>query len=441
MNKLVRTGAIALSFALVAGGASAAKWNWDKTDGGFLNEPSNWSDGGSGKPSSIDPADVYRIRATQEGDAELKLNGEFRVNEFDFGYSTYEVNGTLNLGKDNTIVCENTFDVVGKAVGRLVSGTISVLGDAAHIGRSNGGDGETRFILDGPDAKLTASEVSGRYVIIGYGFKTNSCLEVINGAKVDSARTILVGYDSTPKQNTLLISGQGSEVATQKDVELGNNQSSCNNVTVTDGAKLSCRTLYIGSNAQATSNVVTVANGATISVVGAPGKGNVVHLGKNSQLGNEFVVSNAVVDLLTPDIELYHPSQYSNATIRVAGTDTCLTLSDHNDSIFHATQRLVLDISGPQLQDAMVEGKSFTFEEGSKLYITSSVDLTKVPSFEVVAIANRNDTTLSTIPEGVVEIDPECADQLEVVLETRSSKLIVRHTKKAQVLGTQVYFH
>lgn len=438
MNKLVRSCAIALGLVCVAGSASAIdKWNWQKSEGGVLTDVSNWTKDGK-TLEKWDETAAYRILGTsnlgerQVLSSDLTLNGDMYVEQFDFGYSTYTVEGILNLGVGNKLNC-NAFNVIDGAVGTLTSGTIIVKGNAL-IGKNGGGAGnrETKFTIDGSSAKLDVRG-SGK-LAVGYSTKTNSCFEVLNGAAATVESDLYIGYDGPTVHNTFLVAGEGSDFSTTSAVEIGaKSNSSDNRIIVTDGANFSCSQLVIGSASDdetgSSGNVFVLANGATFDMNGK----KVVHLGRSGQPGNALVISNA--SFVASSFELYKPSHYPNAEIYVAGTNGYLSTAGRNFPVYD-THKVVLDIHGPIVNPEMVKSNAtISFDKGSKLVITTTQDLSKVNDFDVVALYGEGGLVIA---EGVIECDKSLGFSYEI--DEAAHKLIVHYKRPVKIDGTHVFF-
>lgn len=434
MNKMVRSCAIALGLAFVAGSASAVphKFDWNQVNGGDMSASTNWVDQGESSKLS---EDTYRIVKTQSGD--LTLSSDFAVPRFDFGYSTLKVEGTMNLGADKTLSCDKFYVIKGSA-GRLTSGTICFT-NSIRIGEVSGGDNDmyTSFVLDGPDAKFVSA--TNGVAVIGSTTGANNHFEVRNGAQFIAPLSIgRVGGSDVATGNYFLASGEGTLVDVSADnTSIGalswdeNSMTADNHLTLTDGAKMIAKNVYIGSSDAlhgGSNNVFTIANGATLEM-----PNGVLYVSRNGHPGNMLVVSNATLD--ATNFEIYHPASYMNATICLAGTNTFCYFHSRKQT-FPSTQKLILDVTGPNAQSMMAQAPQFTFEEGSKLVITSSKDLSDVDDFEVVTLATFSDP-LDPIPEGVLEIDPNCG--LEVDMTTDPTKLIVRHKKAEKKTGTCIF--
>lgn len=203
-SSIVRTGAVALAFALCGHGASAADVFWKDSSGGAFGADDRWS---TGNPPG--ESDVARLRFTQT--APVTFDRDYTVSSICIGW-VCEVGfvADLDIGAGHTFLSKTAMRLDEGSTVRITSGTMAIGAgaDYSYFG-DRAGYGPNTLIVTGADSAFK-TRPEGGMLFFGSNRWGNS-LRVENGALFEGA--IEVGKcwgGCAGSNNTVMVTGAGS---------------------------------------------------------------------------------------------------------------------------------------------------------------------------------------------------------------------------------------
>jgi len=299
--------------------------------------------------------------------------------------------GTLKLGEPADAKAFCVCGGVGNGLA-VDGGTFDVYGALSVGSGDNPNDAFLRIANNGALTHWGDSDVR----VGDGGSGSSNVFEVVNGGTfvMKGTKYFRVGYGGEAHGNRMLVDN-GTVVASNKQVIVGNQGTARDNeIIVRNGGRLDCNMLYVGRAAPYSRFVV---ENARVNVSGDC-------LASREQDGDSYMGS-------------------SNAVVRVAGTNVAMVVA--GKFTLSKTATLIVDVTGPQVTEAMLTAREIALRTGAKIRITSSADLTEIPTFTATVLKSTDaDMALSKVS---IEVDPDCG---LVVRPSDAKTLVVRHKRK-----------
>ncbi|HVT30488.1 MAG TPA: hypothetical protein VHE81_20935 [Lacipirellulaceae bacterium] len=244
---------------MIAAPACAASTVWDGPPNGDFLADGNWT---AGAPHAADSA-IFN----NDFDDTVVFSGSTVSQDLflenSVGAITFDVDPS-NMGNEYTA---SRYTIVGAAAGQtnhliLASGALNT--GILLVGNVAGADNNDIDVMGtGTILQATGGTGGTAAVRIGSNGGSNSSLTVSNGARVESATQTIVGLQGA-SNNTLIVSGEGSEYSNAQSISLGDNvaadkpDQTNNQLQVLDGGYATTRELIIGTTSKSPGNTVTV---------------------------------------------------------------------------------------------------------------------------------------------------------------------------------------